>query len=48
MNLSVSDVGASLLVVSQFTLLGDARRGSVHRSMGLRLRSKRENYTNIL
>lgn len=27
MNLSIGDVGGSLLVVSQFTLLGDARRG---------------------
>lgn len=27
MNLSIQDVGGSLLVVSQFTLLGDARRG---------------------
>src|SRR3712207_6442375 len=27
MNLSAEDVGAELLVVSQFTLLGDARRG---------------------
>src|SRR5208282_2151870 len=27
MNLSVADVGGALLVVSQFTLYGDARRG---------------------
>lgn len=27
MNLSVADVGGAVLVVSQFTLLGDARRG---------------------
>jgi len=27
MNLSVADVGGSLLVISQFTLYGDARRG---------------------
>jgi D-tyrosyl-tRNA(Tyr) deacylase len=27
MNLSVTDVGGALLVVSQFTLYGDARRG---------------------
>lgn len=27
MNLSVSDVGGAVLVVSQFTLLGDVRRG---------------------
>lgn len=27
MNLSIQDVGGSLLVVSQFTLMGDARRG---------------------
>ncbi len=27
MNLSVADVGGEVLVVSQFTLLGDARRG---------------------
>jgi D-aminoacyl-tRNA deacylase len=27
MNLSLSDVGAAMLVVSQFTLLGDCRRG---------------------
>jgi D-aminoacyl-tRNA deacylase len=28
MNLSVQDVGADVLVVSQFTLYGDARRGN--------------------
>jgi D-tyrosyl-tRNA(Tyr) deacylase len=28
MNLAVAEVGGSLLVISQFTLLGDARRGN--------------------
>src|ERR1035438_371576 len=33
MNLSVAEVGGSLLVVSQFTLYGDARRGKMNLSV---------------
>ncbi len=48
MNLSVADVSGALLVVSQFTLYGDVRRGSDHRSMRRLRLCRRASFTNIL
>lgn len=48
MNLSVEDVGGELLIVSQFTLYGDARKGNRPSFMNSSSADKAEKYYEIL
>ncbi len=47
MNLGITEVSGAILAVSQFTLYGDMRRGSVRRLMRRRVPSKRAGFMNI-
>ena len=48
MNLAVDEIEGAVLVVSQFTLYGDVRRGRGHHSTARLLLTWRGSFTNIL